>query len=383
MRYIYRFLQLLLLLLTLSYVAFAFSERGGENAWSAHFITLAIFIGLIVSIEYVIRTNYSTSREARLDAFQLSKPLELKFSKSYMLFGLAVIIGLIFISIKMFEESRIYISIICIGLIIFLYRYGHHGDIGFWNRRIARIDSRGISHYKYGFISWGNVREIDQRQIKAGKILQIRLADSIKPNRSNFYKKWEGILFSDTRLIVLPISFLDKPNDLIVATIENFFRRSSGVDMAVIKQQQSEHEKLVKMREQAKSRKASHDEISLIDKKILSSLRENENSLSELVDDMGDEKLKSLYQARKSIEDERNSLLAGLESNASVGDMVGRAGLSESAARAEKIPKLLKEQAEIHEKNSIRKTQIQNAKTIRGILVIVVVVLIYGLLKYM
>ena len=279
------------------------------HAWTAHITTLAIFLGIIALIEYVIRANYASANKLKVETAYLSKPLELKYSKRYLLTGMTVILGLILLSIRMFEESKIIISIICVGLIFVFYKYAHFGDFRFWNWNIIRVDSRGISHYKYGFISWDKVREINQhrishRGIKLGKVIQIRLANSLKPNRSRFYKKWEGILFRDTRLIALPVSFFDKQDDFTISVIENFFRENGGIDMTVIKQQQADYNKLVELRQKAKSRNAHSDEITAIDKRISSALDKIGEDISRLYDDMGDEQLKNLYQTKKSIEDQ-------------------------------------------------------------------------------
>ena len=387
MRYFYRFLQIIFLLLILGYISFIFSEKGNVHAWTAHITTLAIFLGIIALIEYVIRANYASANKLKVETAYLSKPLELKYSKRYLLTGMTVILGLILLSIRMFEESKIIISIICVGLIFVFYKYAHFGDFRFWNWNIIRVDSRGISHYKYGFISWDKVREINQhrishRGIKLGKVIQIRLANSLKPNRSRFYKKWEGILFRDTRLIALPVSFFDKQDDFTISVIENFFRENGGIDMTVIKQQQADYDKLVELRQKAKSRNAHSDEITAIDKRISSALDKIGEDMSRLYDDMGDEQLKNLYQTKKSIEDQERKIRDALDEYIDAGTKVDQATFSMGMTGAAKLPELLKELAEINEKIDKRQRYIQNTKAMSIFVGIVIVLLVYGVLNF-
>lgn len=368
------------------YVGFMLTAQRSENVWIAHFATLGIFIGIILLVEYVLRTNYSARKSGEIEESNYTRPLDLKLSKKYIFVGALVIFGLIFFAIRMLEESKLFEFIVCIGVIIALFKYAHFGDFRFLGRRFARIDSKGVSHYKHGFIAWDKIREVSQhtstyRGLKTGKVMYIRLNDSLTPERKKLYKKWEGILFRDSRLIVLPVSLFDKPSDTVIAAIENLFRQNGGVDVAVIKNKLVDHERLVEERAQANLRKASFDEISTIDKKITLSLNEISNNLSQFDDDMGDEQLKNLFQTKKLIQDEEQRIIARVEEYAGAGPEIERASISKNIAEVEKLNGIFNELTDINNKINRRQRQLQNAKGWRVLFVVVLALLIYGAVK--
>lgn len=228
MKHFYRFIQIIFTLLIILWIPFAL-KKNYEHIFEVIGLPL-FFIGFIAVLQFIINSNYSNKIN---DTTTLHIPFSTHIKKTNLLVGIIVQVILILILKEIFIKHGYIPFVFTIFIMYFFYKIFHMGNIRFWNHCTLKIEKNGFKHYKYGFIPWSNIREIDttivkHRGMKVGEHLVFRLKKSYLSNRSSFRKNWEGIIFKNSRVLSFPQFMSHIPINTLFIAVMDIYKHNGG-----------------------------------------------------------------------------------------------------------------------------------------------------------
>lgn len=367
MKFVYRLIQFILIISIVLPIPLGIEDI--THGRITTLTTILFFIGIIVFLEVIIKLKHTNKKETDSQTSKeketyLSPHLEIPYSisikKSNLIGGVILQSIFVFFMYQSYLYEDIKTFIIFLLAIVLLFKYLHLGDISFWNKFTFAITNNGIEHYKYGIMPWSNVRDITiidikHRGMNAGKRIVIKLNKSYLTNRSLLRKKLEGVLFKDSRTIIISSYLSNIPLDLLYASLSSLQKTHVGESISSILSDSSSIKSPEQIQRIYEYQKYEHED------EILISLHQRSSEIHAEID----------YLTNKSDEYEKDKDSYSMDSR-----------LARSAV---KINQLLEEQLNLMEAIKNRTSHIKKEKSKRNIilssLALSIFVAIYILVK--
>lgn len=389
MDFVFRFFQSIFLLLFIVVAFLEFNGNTQNSHSSATWIMLAFFAVMVAMLEIIIRRRRQKPDSSTATTSTRFTPaqLELRYNRSFMI--LIVALAFLFLSIGYYAVHKGEITIILSMLLLLLLCLY---VLRLWGKTILTIDSRGITHYKYGLIPWSQVFSVTQNTVKhrgmnVGKNITVILTRSLKPNRSDWMKSAEGILIANSSVLTIAVSKMNQPVELVYNTMQGYMKKAGvGVDALQAKSKhldalQKEQEYLYE--NHATTKPAQHERLQREIDTTLSELQSMAGNLGLIAgQSYNDPELNRLTRQRDDLHEQQSALLDKMGELAKLVD-AGKIAAADEPALVQKIThkigKLNTQLEKITAQRNTRIAQLDRARMRRSnLLIMLVLALVLG-----